>query len=77
MYQEFVNFCPFFVVNYKECNVCCCCYHIEVLILLEVLNQFRDPCSGSHILLHCTYDCIVCIVQNWVSVMWGLVDFLV
>jgi hypothetical protein len=63
MQRAFIKLRPFFVIKCKE-NVCYCRYHIQVLLLLEALNAFRDPRKGAHVIFNCDCECIVCGFDN-------------
>jgi hypothetical protein len=39
---------PYFVKPMTERNVCCCMYHVEVMLIVATLNRMRDHRLGIH-----------------------------
>lgn len=53
---------PFFVKKLKEQNVCCCKYHVELIMLKDAFNRMRQ--SPNMHGLDCRCECNVCLTAE-------------
>jgi hypothetical protein len=56
--RAFLKLMPYFVKPMTERNVCCCIYHVEVMLIVAALNRMRDWRLGIH--KHDTSEGVYC-----------------
>jgi hypothetical protein len=55
--RSFLYMKPYYIRKMKDRNVCCCKAHVEMDLLKEAMNRFRQH---QHDCKDCTCDCLTC-----------------